>query len=209
MTGPHTDTLAGAALRDLHPSWLPDLDVDLVSMARDRPLGRRWLADRLAGTGGLFGDVRVHSEALRPPRLPGWLFRPLPAGLDLTLGAHAHGALIKTAVARAQVTQLRTLLGADLYARVVNAPLASDQAGHVEALPDPEDPSLGDRLRRQGAVELHRVALGFHALAAERIERAFPRAWALARGRARLSERRARALISTTVDATKPEPALA
>ena len=206
MNEAHVNTLAQNALRDLHPSWLPSLDSELVRQARERALGRRWLADRLARTESLLGDLRVYSDVLRPPHLPAWLFQPLPAGLDRALGAHAHAGLIKTSVARAQVAQWRERLGPDLYARVVNTPLECEP-GRVETQPDPQASDMDERLCRQGAIELYRVAFAHHPLAAERVQLGFPRDWALSQGRARLSVQRARTVIETFADAAKVEPA--
>ncbi|GGX75318.1 hypothetical protein [Saccharospirillum salsuginis] len=206
MNDAQANTLAQSAMRDLHPSWLANLDSDLVIQARGRALGRQWLADRLARTESLYRDLQVYSDALRPPHLPVWLFQPLPVGLDRALGAHAYAGLIKTSVARAQVAHWRDLLGSDLYTRVLNTPAEGDP-GPVESQPNPRASDMGERLRRQGAIELYRVAFAHHPLAAERIQLGFPRDWALSKGRARLSTPRARAVIETVRETPNAEPA--
>ncbi len=188
----HHTTLAQVALHELDPSWLPMFAPELVHRARRQPLGRRWLADRLAGSVSLQRDLRVHSNELQPPQLPDWLFRPLPDQACLALGAHAHGALIKTAVARSQVARLRELLGASLYIQVLNAPPPGEGTSGIELLLKAEDPALEERFRHQGAVELYHLALSIHPLAAERLQLAFPKSWQLASGHPRLKTEQAR-----------------
>lgn len=200
-------TLAQAALHELDPSWLLELAPELVDKARQQLLGRRWLADRLARTQALFGDLRVYSNDLQPPQLPEWLFRTIPDHACLALGAHAHGALIKTAVARSQVARLRELLGASLYLQVLNTPALGEAASGIELLLNAEDPGLGERFRHQGAVELYHLALSIHPLAAERLQLVFLKAWQLASGHPRLDAQRARqwleqALATDTQEAT-------
>lgn len=184
-------TLVQAALAGLDPSWLPELAPELVCQARQQSLGRGLLADRLADRlaedQALFRDLSVFSNELQPPQLPEWLFRPLPNCVSLTLGAHAHGALIKTAVARSQVARLRELLGASLYTQVLNAPSPGEVATGIELLLKAEDIGLAERFHRQGAVELYHLALGIHPLAAERIQWVFHQSWQLASGHPRLS----------------------
>lgn len=180
-------TLAQAALAGLDPSWLPNLAPELVCQARQQSLGRRFLADRLADGQALFRSLSVFSNDLQPPQLPAWLFRPLPNCVSLTLGAHAHGALIKTAVARSQVARLRELLGAPLYSQVLNAPSPGEGATGIELLVNAEDTGLAERFYRQGAVELYHLALGIHPLAAERIQWVFHQSWQLASGHPRLN----------------------
>jgi len=206
VNGAHANTLAQSALRDLHPSWLANLDSELVIQARDRALGRRWLADRLARTENLYRDLQVYSDALRSPQLPTWLFQPLAVGLDRALGAHAYASLVKTSVARAQVAQWRNLLGSDLYTRVLNTH-AENEPGPVESQPDPTSPDMGERLYRQGAIELYRVAFEHHPLAAERVQLGFPRDWALSQGQTRLSTTRAQTVIETMTEAPNTDAA--
>lgn len=168
-------------LRRIHPSWLPSVPAELIAQARRRPLGRRWLANRLCEVSPfLFGlPMDLGPEAVAELRAAAWLGalldEPLECALDL--GSLAMSATIRTLVNRDAVMKLRTALGAERYARVLASAAAAPEsppepAGAVEVERD-----IADRLVRRGAGELAGYAEVLHPAWGESVRLTFERDW--------------------------------
>ena len=114
--------LQRAALNDLHPHWLPQLEATLIERARGSALGRRELSQRLADAGiALFARVAADADELEVlARLP-WLLQPLheQQALLLDLGSSACSAALRAIVARDEVLRLRRVLGEPRYRQLL------------------------------------------------------------------------------------------
>ncbi|MCH9827443.1 MAG: SctK family type III secretion system sorting platform protein [Gammaproteobacteria bacterium] len=170
--------LQAAAMSDLHPSWAPTLAPELVLAARERAIGRRWLARQITAS-ELLGNVT-------PITLSGgwrWLLKPLSEFSDLLLdlGGIVLAPRLRTVVERKPLALLREVLGEARYQRVLKhgggsaAPLVGDAAA---ALPDDAE-GLREVLRRQAAIELQAQLQGIDRALSERLALALPRDWAL------------------------------
>mgnify|MGYP000621829656 CR=1 FL=1 len=170
-------TLCQIALTDLHPSWLPHLDADLILAGKRTGAGRRWLTEVLALDFSLFADAQVFSKDVQAPTLAHWLFEPLSQLNLVVLGALSYSPVIKTTVARDQVSLLIELLGEQMYPQVLDTQLQSTEPG----LPPLEFTQEGieHQFELQGAVECYHFARQQNELAAQRIRLAFPRLWPL------------------------------
>jgi hypothetical protein len=202
---PHEDWQVWVGLqRDtverVHPSWLPSLAAELVVAARCCPAGRRILAGQLYEFAPvLFGlplECRPAAgpERSAPARRLGetaWLRTALqePVERALDLGSLALAPRLRTVVTRSAVAQLRTLLGAKRYERILNGHYErlSGHSGGGSGAASPEwtgglpleagAGDLGERLTRRGAAELEAYAASVHPAFAESVRLSFHRAW--------------------------------
>jgi hypothetical protein len=187
--------LERAALVDVHPSWLPDIEQELVCAARDSLPGQRWLAKHLTAQSVLF---RYPPAALGDDGLlqaQPWLFQRFGAWpqVMLELGAMVCADTIRAIVSREQVLQLRRVLGGTIYERVLQY---SKQDGLDRALLRDRvipfwplaDEALQDRFQRLAAVEICHQAQQVHAIAGERMRMAFPREWLMVEAKSQLRE---------------------
>jgi hypothetical protein len=85
-------------LKRVHSSWLPDVPLELLAQARKLPLGRRWLARRLAGVSPmLFGLPReLSSDAVARLRAAQWLAPLVAEPMECAIRL---GTLVMTPVA--------------------------------------------------------------------------------------------------------------
>jgi len=168
----------------LHPSWLPEIDAELIGTARHTELGRRWLANRLCVTRPLLftlpcgvGPGSAH-ELPRFARLRAILREPAESALDL--GSLALAARLRTVVNRPAVTRLRTMLGTQRYERALKT--SSAATGTVE-LPwlsmqtSEEIEVLVGQVLHHGAHELAAYAAGLHPALAESVRLSYERCW--------------------------------
>jgi hypothetical protein len=165
-------------LQRVHPSWLPAIPPELQLQARQRPLGRRWLANRLSIVSpALFGlPAELGLEAVAELRAAAWLApvvsQPIERALDL--GALALAATVRTLVNRAEVVKLRAALGAQRYSRVLTA--AVDPAQPAVAFDSNSDDIAGQFIRC-GATELAAYADCLHPAWGESVRLTYERSW--------------------------------
>jgi hypothetical protein len=109
-----------SALDGAHPAWFHDMPLALVDAARGDPAGRRLLALGLV-------DAAPQIFAGFPAAVPAALaasewMHTAPTLLDeraLDLGALAYAPLLRLRITRGEVVRLRSVLGAERYARVL------------------------------------------------------------------------------------------
>lgn len=189
-----------AAMSDLHPSWVPSLAPELVQAARERAIGRRWLARQIAASELLDNVTPIAMSAGWR-----WLLKPLSQFPDLLLdlGGIVSAPRLRTVVERKPLALLREVLGEARYQRVLRhgagstAPPVVDSAA---ALPDDAD-ALRESLQRQAAIELQAQLQGVDRALSERVALALPRDWALPPSTAaRLDAAAFEAVLRTHVD---------
>ncbi len=180
--------LVESALRDLHPTWLPGLDADLLEQARSSTMARRWLATRLT-TLALFtvppAALDIADDTLSQSAWWQRSFRTADEPL-LALGARGFQRLIKASIQRDKVLQWRRVLGRDLYEQILLLPAesmpntAKRDAGNKNASIDLEDSQLAEATRRSACMALLQFAQQQHPLLQARVALAFPQAWSVA-----------------------------
>ena len=168
----------------LHPSWLPDVDAELIGTARHTALGRRWLANRLCVIRPLLftlpcgvGPGSAH-ELPRFARLRTILREPAESALDL--GSLALAARLRTVVNRPAVTRLRAMLGTQRYERALNASSPTTDAVELPWLSmqtSDEIEVLVGQILHHGAHELAAYAAGLHPALAESVRLSYERCW--------------------------------
>jgi hypothetical protein len=168
----------------LHPSWLPQIDAELIGTARHTALGRRWLANRLCVIRPLLfalprgvGPESAH-ELHRLTRLRAVLREPVESALDL--GSLALAARLRTVVSRPAVTRLRAMLGIQRYERALNASASITDAVEIPWLSmqtSDEIEVLVGQVLHHGAHELAAHAAGLHPALAESVRLSFERCW--------------------------------
>lgn len=182
MLSPHEQQLwldlQRETLTRVHASWLPSIPPPLVAVARERAIGRRWLATPLAAASPiLFGRPSL-SDARSAARLvrASWLLPLLKVSLDcaLDLGSIALGATVRKIVKRTAVVKLRAALGTDRYAQILRS-----QGGPAEdsATPLMDENAVMERLTRSGVAELIAYADRLHPAWGESFKLTFEREW--------------------------------
>lgn len=166
-------------LSSVHASWLPGIPPGLVAVARERAIGRRWLATPLAATSPILFARPSLSDARSAARLlrAGWLLPLLRTSRDcaLDLGSIALGATVRRIVKRTAVVKLRAALGPDRYARILRSQGGSSEGDSAAPLTD-ED-TLIERLTRSGVAELIAYADRMHPAWGESFKLSFEREW--------------------------------
>jgi len=164
----------------LHPSWLAPLAAPLVIEARNSPLGRRWLANRLSAVCPVLLDIPRETGPASAPALgqATWLRNVLQNPLEraLDLGSLALASTLRTMVTRSAVAQLRTLLGAERYQRILTAAEISRGNG-PSPLEGASGHDLAERLARCGAAELASYATAVHPALGESVRLTFECSW--------------------------------
>jgi hypothetical protein len=168
----------------LHPSWLPEIDAELIGTARHTELGRRWLANRLCVTRPLLftlpcgvGPGSAH-ELPRFARLRAILREPAESALDL--GSLALAARLRTVVNRPAVTRLRTMLGTQRYERALKASSSTTDTVELPWLSmqtSEEIEVLVGQVLHHGAHELAAYAAGLHPALEESVRLSYERRW--------------------------------
>ena len=180
---PSWPQLQTAALDDTHPSWFPGIDENLLERARASPLGRRWLASRLAEEGApiLFSNPRPPDSAAAAALAEhGWLLPRLGAAAELCfeLGVYGLAPALRASISREVVARVRRVVGDARYQQVLRMPSrtapSTVNAATSLKLPD-DDLALRERLMAQGVTELVALAASSHAALAERVRVAFGR----------------------------------
>lgn len=182
MLSPHEQQLwldlQRETLSRVHASWLPSIPPPLVAVARQRAIGRRWLATPLAAASPILFGRPTLSDARSAARLvrASWLLPLLQASLDcaLDLGSIVFGPTVRRIVKRSAVVKLRAVLG-ERYLQILRA-----QAGPAEG--DPAEPlndedHLIERLTRCGVAELIAYADRLHPAWGEGFKLTFEREW--------------------------------
>jgi hypothetical protein len=171
-------------VEQLHPSWLPAIDAELIGTARQSALGRHWLASRLCVFRPLLFTLPCgvgRSSARELHR-----FGPFRAALcesmesALDLGSFALAARLRTVVSRPAVTRLRAMLGTQRYERALSASPSTTAAAGVPWVSmqtsDQVEVLMGQVLHH-GAHELAAYAAGLHPALAESVQLRFERCW--------------------------------
>ncbi len=159
----------------LHPSWLAPLEAPLVIQARNSPVGRRWLANRLSAVCPVLLGIPLETGTAlaQAAWLRAVLHNPLERALDL--GSLALASTLRTMVTRSAVAQLRTLLGAERYQRILTAaPRGGSGTAPVDSAGGND---LAEQLARRGAAELAAYATHVHPALGESVRLSFDRAW--------------------------------
>lgn len=174
--------LLACALRDLHGSWIPDLDAVLLSRAKMSAAGQRWLKARLKKV-ALFNHPPA-GFGLMPLEgaESGWWQVPLAVESRhlIELGALGYLPDIKSSIDRDKVLQWRRVLGKDLYEKLLRVSLGKLPLDTAVATAIPvrvEDAILADMIAMSGFRALFAYASRFHHLLALRVAVAFPQAW--------------------------------
>jgi len=165
-------------LTRVHASWVPGIPAELLAVARERALGRRWLAKPLAAVSPALLARPAPSDSRSAALLvrAGWLMPLLRVSLEcaLDLGSLVLGATVRRIVKRSAVVKLRTALGAERYNRILSSqgPVTSSSTA-----PLVDEDSLIERLTRGGAAELIAYADRLHPAWGESFKLTFERAW--------------------------------
>ena len=181
----HEDLQAWLALQRettgrVHPSWFPDLPADLIVHARKSPLGRRWLANRLARVSPLLFGIPHETESIpaRNLRNTEWLRTCLHDVVEcaLDLGSLTLAVTVRTMVTRSEVIRLRAVLGAERYERLLFAAPSTASVGTparfragAHGTTDYRGDDLAERLLRSGAHELAAYAATLHPALCESV----------------------------------------
>ena len=168
--------LQRAALADLQPGWLSDLDAALVEKAKLSVVGRSFLSRRLAAAGTLlFTELTLDADEAQALQQDAWLLTPL-AGADellLDIGAQALAASLRAIVVREDVLRVRRVLGESRYRELL---ARQTQPQPAMSLALDSDEALADSLRQRGVHEIGRYAAQHLPRAlAERVQLAFDR----------------------------------
>jgi hypothetical protein len=186
--------LQSATLRRVHASWLAGVPPELIASARSRPLGRRWLAQRLHKIRPLLFGLSERGDGsgvAADVALAAWLLPLLEdsMGCALEVGSLALAGTLRTLVARSAVMRLRQALGPTLYERMLaaaadSAPLSLYDARLTAAEAGGD---VVECVTLQGAWELAAYADRFHPACGESVRLSFERAWWQDARRPRLS----------------------
>lgn len=179
------ERLQCVALRDLHPSWLPETDAALVLQARHTPSGRRCLAQQLSSTQVLFRmPARQQIDCDVPAASYPWWLHCLNAqqSLWILLGAHVYLPLIRASISRQRVLQWLRVLGESDYGALLRTPAEryGERAIHTQDELPEEDERLRQSLLRTGYQQLVNYADTVHGCIANRVLLAFPANWNMA-----------------------------
>jgi hypothetical protein len=171
--------LQSATLDRIHPSWFRRIEPKLIVAARRNRLGRRWLANHLAGISpALFSLTVWRSDAAERLGEVAWLAQPLenPMECALELGGVALAGVLRTAVMRDDVMKLKQALGVSRYDRVLQFQAAPAMAEHP-AWTRGTVAEIADYVSRRGATELASYADRAHPACAESVRLSFDRQW--------------------------------
>jgi len=172
--------LQSATLNRVHPSWFRNIEPQLILAARRDALGRRWLANQLAGLSpALFSLTEWRSEAAARLGAAAWLAHPLedPMECALELGSVALAAAIRTVVTRDGVMKLRLALGASRYDRVLQSNVVTTDCNDRPVWTSGAVESITDHVARRGAMELVGYAANVHPAWGESVRLSFERWW--------------------------------
>jgi hypothetical protein len=172
----------------VHSSWFPNVSADLVVRARRSPLGRRWLANRLALVSPLLFGIPYETEALPARNLSNaqWLRACLHEASEcaLDLGSLTLAVTVRTMVTRSEVVRLRAVLGAERYERLLSVSTATSPGRPLVALgigaraeADCRGDDLLERLLQRGARELATYAFTLHPALGESVRLSFECNW--------------------------------
>ncbi len=205
--------LQAQTLTRVHASWLPELPASLVTEARKRAIGRRWLATRLGRTSSLLFTLPAPPgpEDIEAIRRGSWLGSVLKSSLEcaMDLGTLVLADAVRTVVTRTEVMQLRAALGPERYARTLSMASAAPQAasavasGPAVALATVARSNIVDNIFRQGLAELCGCAQRIHAAWGESVRLTFERSWSQNAPQPVLSAD----LVESTLRNRKAEPA--
>jgi hypothetical protein len=165
-------------LKRVHSSWVPDVPIELLAQARNRPLGRRWLAGRLSvASPVLFGlPVALDSDALARLKAAAWL-KPLaadPLQCALELGSLAMAPVLRTLAGQPEVVKVRGALGPERFARVLASAMARAEPPAAAAQ---EGLDMVERVIRCGAAEFAGLADSLHPAWGESVRLTYERSW--------------------------------
>ena len=172
--------LQSATLDRVHPSWFRNIEPQLILAARRDALGRRWLANHLAGLSpALFSLTVWRSEFAAPLGAAAWLAHPLeePMECALELGGVALAAAVRTVVTRDGVMKLRLALGASRYDRVLQSNVVATDSNDRPVWTGGAVEDITDHVARRGAMELAGYAASIHPAWGESVRLSFERWW--------------------------------
>jgi hypothetical protein len=151
----------------VHPSWFPGVAADLIVHARRSPVGRRWLANRLAHVSPLLFGIPHAAQMMSEGNLRGaeslriCLHDALDCALDL--GSVAFSATLRAMVTRSEIMRLRMALGAERYQRLLSVPVPTFSPRLSAPFnADSRADDLREGLLRHGARELAAYAASLH-----------------------------------------------
>lgn len=175
-------SLQRAALADLHPHWLTDIDAPLLLRARASLSGRRYLSRRLATDWNLFRALPASAEEAAALNQRPWLLTPIADAIEPLhdLAAMSLAPQLRAVVGRDDVLRLHRVLGERRYRDMLtrNAGPVSTERGDWQPLQFDSDEALSSRLQRQGSAEILGYAVAqLPPLLVERLRLAFPPEW--------------------------------
>lgn len=172
--------LQSATLRRVHASWFGPGAAELIALARTRPLGRRFLANRLGREQPLLFELPQDTSdlAMQVLRKAEWVLPIMEdaEGCALDLGSLALAPTLRTIVARSAVMKLRQVLGTERYEKMLAAAAVASGANSDHVLTE-ADEGIVESVLRCGAWELEGFAASLHPLWAESVRLSFEREW--------------------------------